>query len=651
MNSRTHGWSIFALVIGSSLLLGPQIWAATIPTPTPEISIAWHDDFTGMPGVQPPEWQDEDDNNTYNARAVYSASGTYVNISVAVNEIEGYILSEPIRVNINLHTTIEVKINGSSPSQKWNLHVRKYGETNKLKLYDDILAIPDTYTKTTLGSSYIAEYEASANGMETLQVELWSKGAAGTYISVDSIRIYGNGQVPQSTGLNIHRYEKANQSDIVAFQNQPVVAWSEGNYANYRSINIKKYDGTRWQLLYEGDKGRFGDPHLATDDESIYLAYAQYIAGTQPQIHIKKFNGRWFSLGNSWTAENEPDIAVINKTPYVSWAKWDEAKSVHYVYVNRWNGVSWEAVGDVVNANTTTCIEYPHPKITGYQNTPYIAWFDKWEFYRKNEYQSAHAQLKMFNGTHWQQLGSTVSRAREPEVAITSTGIPYVIWRLYNAQNWQVFLRYWDYISTELEQFSIELNMDAERKAFTPDITIVDETPFIVWQEQIAGEHYEVFAKFRDGAQWKDLENGNIAYDPANRYTAYNPHLASSNNKVFISWSEYDECGIGQLYWKEYSVAPQSTPTPYVAKVKTYTWPNPFLPVLGQITTFNFDNTQGHEFEIKILNVRGRIVRTLINTKEWDGRNEQGNLCEGGLYIYQIHTQGKRRSGTIVVLK
>jgi len=83
-----------------------------------------------------------------------------------------------------------------------------------------------------------------------------------------------------------------------------------------------------------------------------------------------------------------------------------------------------------------------------------------------------------------------------------------------------------------------------------------------------------------------------------------------------------------------------------------YATPNPFTPATGQRTHFNFflrNITSG--FSIKIYTLRGRLIRTITTTRDWDGRNESGQFVEGGLYIYQIEAEGKRVSGTVVVIK
>ena len=61
------------------------------------------------------------------------------------------------------------------------------------------------------------------------------------------------------------------------------------------------------------------------------------------------------------------------------------------------------------------------------------------------------------------------------------------------------------------------------------------------------------------------------------------------------------------------------------------------------------------EFEINIYDMLGRRIRTIRDIPEWDGRDENGNYVEGGVYIYQAEMMinGKKEiiSGAVVVVK
>lgn len=80
--------------------------------------------------------------------------------------------------------------------------------------------------------------------------------------------------------------------------------------------------------------------------------------------------------------------------------------------------------------------------------------------------------------------------------------------------------------------------------------------------------------------------------------------------------------------------------------------PNPFKPAAGQKTVFEFYvNEYNISYTVCIYSLRGRLLRSMTNIREWDGRDNSGRLVEGGLYLYQIESEGRRVSGTVVVVK
>ncbi|MCD4813871.1 T9SS type A sorting domain-containing protein [bacterium] len=83
-----------------------------------------------------------------------------------------------------------------------------------------------------------------------------------------------------------------------------------------------------------------------------------------------------------------------------------------------------------------------------------------------------------------------------------------------------------------------------------------------------------------------------------------------------------------------------------------YAIPNPFVPHVGKQVTFIFEmGNPLASYSISIMDLKGRIVKRLENKKTWDGRSDNGHLCEGGVYIYQIEAEGKRVTGKVVLVK
>ena len=91
-------------------------------------------------------------------------------------------------------------------------------------------------------------------------------------------------------------------------------------------------------------------------------------------------------------------------------------------------------------------------------------------------------------------------------------------------------------------------------------------------------------------------------------------------------------------------------------KFTTTNYPNPFNPS----TTIKYSLPRAGHLQLSIYNVRGQLVKTLINghrpagadqTIIWDGTNNQGSAAASGVYFYEARTGGEVKIGKMVLLK
>jgi len=64
-----------------------------------------------------------------------------------------------------------------------------------------------------------------------------------------------------------------------------------------------------------------------------------------------------------------------------------------------------------------------------------------------------------------------------------------------------------------------------------------------------------------------------------------------------------------------------------------------------------FENLDGKQFTIGIYDITGKRIRILRNNPVWDGTDDDGDIVESGVYIYQLKVEGKVISGVIAVAK
>jgi hypothetical protein len=85
-------------------------------------------------------------------------------------------------------------------------------------------------------------------------------------------------------------------------------------------------------------------------------------------------------------------------------------------------------------------------------------------------------------------------------------------------------------------------------------------------------------------------------------------------------------------------------------------YPNPFNPT----TTIDFALRETSRVQLKVYNVAGQLVRTLVNedrsgetlhTVRWDGRNDAGQLVSSGVYFYKLVAKDFVQTKKMVLLK
>ena len=56
-------------------------------------------------------------------------------------------------------------------------------------------------------------------------------------------------------------------------------------------------------------------------------------------------------------------------------------------------------------------------------------------------------------------------------------------------------------------------------------------------------------------------------------------------------------------------------------------------------------------YEIKIVDITGRLVRVITDVPYWDGKDMNGNNAHGGVYVYMLKQNGKIIKGTVVIAR
>ena len=85
-------------------------------------------------------------------------------------------------------------------------------------------------------------------------------------------------------------------------------------------------------------------------------------------------------------------------------------------------------------------------------------------------------------------------------------------------------------------------------------------------------------------------------------------------------------------------------------------YPNPFNPV----TSIRYGITDRAHVTLRVYDVRGRLVRTLVDEVqnpdanhrvEWNGRNNAGNPVASGVYFYKLNAKNFTKTRKMVLLR
>ena len=156
-----------------------------------------------------------------------------------------------------------------------------------------------------------------------------------------------------------------------------------------------------------------------------------------------------------------------------------------------------------------------------------------------------------------------------------------------------------------------------------------------------------------------DQENGIIQVEAAD-YTSERAtpielafsfqNLTDTYEFMRVSYSSYDRSN--QVITEGYNLI-QTAPSTYRL---SQSYPNPFT---AGGTTIDFDMPVTERITMVIMDIRGRVVRTLIDKEErfgyqsvvWDAKNDDGDKVSSGVYFYQIRSTNFNAVGKLVFVK
>ncbi|WP_227978631.1 hypothetical protein [Deinococcus terrestris] len=278
----------------------------------------------------------------------------------------------------------------------------------------------------------------------------------------------------------------------------PVLVWNE-NYGDNDVVVFRAYrDGawTDWRTRYLGDDLPYAarTRGVAAWDGEPVLAWGETLRtpyGSRLTVRT------WDPAARTWT-RSPPfnDGLIFARTPAlaldrsgratVAWLQGDVLTSD--VFVKRWTGTRWEALGASLNRRPHTYVASTR-LVLDTEERPVVAWLED-----AGGEDALH--VSRWTGRAWQALGGRLGTraASAPALALDRAGRPVVAWVEEPGGVGRVFMAHWTGREWRIRG---PLNRDARRDARSPSLAVdTSGAAVLAWREDVGGVYRVQFGHF-----------------------------------------------------------------------------------------------------------------------------------------------------------
>lgn len=364
--------------------------------------------------------------------------------------------------------------------------------------------------------------------------------------------------------------------------NVPYVTWTEIDSKGISLVYVKHKEGDRWVPdggpLNQSLTGHANSPSLAFFEGNLYAAWSEVDAKHVSQVYVKQWDGeRWVQRGGSLNINMEnqvssPVLSENNTTLYIVWAEVNP-EGISLIHVKQWDGHSWSPLGDSINKDKKRHALTPS-LVTGGDGL-YLAWAEY------DSQSTARVYISHWNGDRWEPLGEAINIDPERHALSPSLSLggptPHITWMEYNPDGIsQIYVKRWD--GRGWVQMGEGLNIDSSRPASTPSLSIKGNVPYVAWAEIDDNGVPNLYLKQWKRSSWIQTDRS-LNVDTGRAAAA--PAIAIKDNDIYLAFTEVDARGIYQLYVKGLNEAdisraaqgkgentPNPSPSPQVGEKK-----------------------------------------------------------------------------------
>ncbi len=429
--------------------------------------------------------------------------------------------------------------------------------------------------------------------------------------------------------------------------------WSHEIATNYRKIYYSKSEdeGETWTEPEDVSLNTYlwmAEPHLAIDTENnLHLSY-DYNAYYPDNMHVlfRKFNDTNWSEPDTITtgmpgSDHNKIVIDNNDRIYVFWYK---PEKIYYRYFenNTWSEIFCpyndsndlyflaKVVSD--NSNNLHCIgRYVEEGQSVYDNRA---------IYFKYNYSNILWQEKHFLSENTAWAGS--------DICMDNNQLPNLSWREpttevppYNDATFYTYFNGTNWMPNEIVVEDPKYQTIAIDSYNRPHITNQEKT-----ENGVQLVHYQ---KLQDDWEGQIVDTGNNITDLK---------LIYYKNKLFLLYDRYRTGYGNSIIFSKYNIPvniPENTIKYYYANSLKQNYPNPF----DTETTIHFYLNKSGYTTLKILDLQGRLVNTLINgykakggySIKWNGKDKNGKDVKNGLYLYRLQVDKRCMTRSLQLVK
>ena len=384
-----------------------------------------------------------------------------------------------------------------------------------------------------------------------------------------------------------------------------------------------------------------GTPVFAMNDSGYFI-----IAGGKGSARFQRFDSHYEALDTIQevdTANLISDVAIDNAGNFI--IAWWYSDSI---YCQRYDKEG-EEVGNAILINETIDEAIASPpriaedslcnfvmtwsQVKNYQYDIYCRLFD-------NNGEPLSKSIKVNSDT------SEIYKSKSyPDIGVDPSGNIMIVWSDDRDGDYDVYCQRYNKRGIPLGD-NLKVNDDSDTTDQKDPVISVSESGdfIIVWEDNRNGSS-DIYAQRYDAGGIEIGNNFRINKDQAGDQE--DPDVALKNGRIFTTWHLYYGSSNNGIWANvlDFSnpvhVDPGEGSEQVPAQFKlNQNYPNPFNPT----TTIQYTLKEDCQVSLKIYNLTGQEVRTLVNEQQtagskavlWDGRNSAQHQAASGIYIYKI---------------